>query len=246
MQKYIAKINLITPWHLSVTNLNSSNAYFAISLSNPNFFGKRLGALLKLLDENFNKVMILTSGYLYRYHYMTMNNCNESAAAQVSVLEEEKYISQELGNYTHFLSKENFLLTTWIEHYSTAEFKSSLDKTRYFYKNNLLFKKELYTAAITFLEYKWIRMTAECGGENFINEQNIQNCIDFFLEEIAMFDYLGQNGFNIQVYPGVMQVLNDISNGKFPDAPQALQRRVNVEVKLSKIGNKSMLQKNMW
>lgn len=234
MRRHVAKVALITPNHFQILDFKNSNAFLAISLSNPNFYGKKLGALFKFLDENFEKIIVLTPGYLYRYYYILLNGLNENQAKEMAIFEEEQYIKTELAVYSHFFSKQQFSFQTWTQNYNSKEFQLSLENIQAFYDTTPKLKEKMHTASVDFLRRKFADKI-----EPMITDNNIRTCINFFIEEAAMVYYLITNGFNILVYPGAMpEFFMDISNREFNNAPKNLESLIHLEVKLTRIGRR--------
>ena len=58
-------------------------------------------------------------------------------------------------------------------------------------------------------------------------------CCKYLLEEIAVFNVLSEQGWRVELYPGSeLNALVEVAKGKFPDVPQGLKNRINVELKI--------------
>lgn len=239
MRKATVEVGYITPNTYTLSDLKNKNVHCCISLSNPNFYGKRLGAILEFLNKNFKKVLIITPGYLYRHNYKIINSCDENKALELSLNDEEKYLSQELADYKELIQHEKFTISSWEEHFITDEFENSASEVLSFYNKNTLFKDEIEKIALDFLKHNKFLKNRDNLNKDLASECNKKYSIDFILEEIAFFNYLSIKGFEVQLYPGVMlRVLNDIVTNKFIDAPVGLKARINIPVKLKRVGNR--------
>jgi tRNA-dependent cyclodipeptide synthase len=129
-------------------------AYCCVSLSNPNYYNKRLDAVIKFLVSNFSESLIITSGLLYRKHYELFNGDNKELSLKQALDAESNYINEELkpalqkydGYKIHFLK--------WSELYNDPCYKLSYEKVNDFYRANDVFRNSINNTARLFIEKK--------------------------------------------------------------------------------------------
>lgn len=239
-RKYNVKVAKILPEGLSLEEVREQSAYFIVSLSNPNHYGKRLGAILQFLDAHFDKVLVLTSGFLYRYNFMIANGGDYDRALQGALSEEEAYFCEELAPYAHILNQDKFCVSRWSDYVVLDEWQCSYQEVKTFFETDSLFKHKLEETATTFLSES--RYLKEHGDQslNYFSHANVQHALYFLLEESAMFDYLVKVGYRVCLYPGTFPAaINDILCGYHPLAPTHLKNRIHVKLRVSRCGRKN-------
>ncbi len=233
MRKYYAVANRILPVNLTIDEINNQNAYCGLSLSNPNYYGKRLEAILKYLIKQFKKSILITSGYLYRYNYMLAGH-DEKQSINLAIKEEKEYIDNQLMKYKSLIDDKRINLTTWFDYIGTDAFNQSLREINHFYNNNEIFSEKISYIASNYVDAKRSSQTIRVPTIDAINISK-----NFLLEEIVIFNIMLKRGYRVEIYPGViMPVLDDIINGEFSDAPPQLKERISIELKVKKKGTK--------
>lgn len=95
MRKHVARIKSVWPKDEKVESICIRKAYCGVSLSNPNYYGARLNAIVDFLLSNFEESLVITGGYLYRYHYRLF--ClDDDTALKLAMEKETGFINNEL------------------------------------------------------------------------------------------------------------------------------------------------------
>jgi len=232
LRKHFAKANAIYPKYLNEIELYNKTAY--ISLLNPNYSGKRLLAILNYLATHFKDPLMITAGYLYRYHYEMYTGCKQEAI-ELALAAEKKYIETQLYPALKATSLESTIkLSDWQSQLDLNEFKQSRDTLQHFYEHNSSFKLEIQTMAKNFIEKQY----SQADNFRISKTDAIQCSINFLLEESMLFDCLINRGYEIDIYPGKhVTALNDIGS-RYPDAPIGLRDRTVIELTIHRVGRK--------
>lgn len=232
-RRYNVQVTKILPDRLQLKDTIEQGVHFGISLYNPNHYGKRLGAVLRFLDQHFSKVMILTSGLLYRHNFMITNGGDYNCALQKSLLEEEIYLREELEPHRSIWEQDKFKVSQWSDYMAQDGWQRSYQEVKVFIEQDLLFKQKLLETAKKFLiESRYIKAHSDPTQEH-LSDANIQHALNFMLEESAMFDYMVKIGYPVCVYPGTfLPAINDILQGDHPGAPEGLRQRIYLELEI--------------
>ncbi|MBX9702565.1 MAG: hypothetical protein K2X39_00280 [Silvanigrellaceae bacterium] len=235
MRKHFAQIRSGS-FDPGIDKFFNKKAYCGISLSNPNYHGKRLSAVLFFLSDFFYRTLLITTGYIYRHHYRLISE-TEKIALLKSEEAEQLYIEEHLLPQIKQLSLEKkFEIVTWKEIYDTEEFKKYHEEVLHFYESNPSFKNDINQFAFNFIEKKM-----EQGTEFKVNQEfAIKASIDFLLEETSVFNTLtSARGYEVDVYPGKhIPALNNIKS--YVDCPKGLKNRIPVEISIHRVGRKSV------
>ena len=235
MRKYYAKISSVWPKTNDSMSKCSRNAYCGISLTNPNFYGNRLRAILKFLAENFEKTLLVTSGYLYRHHYRLYHE-SEELSLNYALEKERAYIENELIPALDELGNDGIKLNfvRWEEIFLMNEVQFAHEKLLDFHNEDQLFNKSISELAQNFVLAK---TSKGCRPICCSESKAIQLSIDFLLEETSVFNYLVEQNYKTDVYPGIALPALRALQGK-NSAPVGLRERCVIELALLKRGSK--------
>jgi tRNA-dependent cyclodipeptide synthase len=234
MRKHVARIKAIWPSDQNIAQLLDQKAYCGISLSNPNYSGKRLEAVINFLSDQFSSFILVTGGHLYRYHYRLFHQDMEIALLHALEVE-QKYVNEHLRpTLNKMFISEKVKVLSWSEIILMREFKISLTEVINFYNKELIFHSDINKIANDFIKKQMsLHKVFTCS----IVEAK-QLSINFLLEELAVFDLLVKKGYLVDVYPGVnVTAIRDIK--KFADAPKGLLKRISIELTIHRTGSSS-------
>jgi hypothetical protein len=109
------------------------------------------------------------------------------------------------------------------------EYKTSQAQINALYARHAVFRAAVQTDAYAFVKRQKKRKATFAVDD----ERAIDLCSRYILEEVAVFSALALQGCTVELYPGPeLEVLVDISRGMYPDVPDGLKQRINVEVRI--------------
>lgn len=239
MRKHIAKVSAVWP---NLTNndlspLYAKKAYSGLSLSNPNYFGDRLLAVIRFLGTHFNSSLLITTGYVYRLHYQLYFQDKDTALNHALENENDYFKNELLPALSESDLSHKIKTVRWYDLYNTKKFQESLSEIQIYYSNELSFKDEIDSIAKAFIRSK-LKNTKRsfCCSE----DTAIQLSIEFLLEESAVFNLIALDGYTVDVYPGVaIPILKDINC--YMDPPSGLKQRKIIELSIQRRGRKKKL-----
>ncbi len=199
------------------------------SFANPNFYGRRLKAIIEFLLNSCNKIKLVTPGHLYRHCYISNKAATESVRLQLALEYEKKYITQNIEPLSHLLDTPQFEVTTWSSIISTEEYKEQYRQIFDYCHTTEHFNDALNQTVQNF---------AQRGNEQPTQELRAGYKL-FILEELAFFATMAKKGFPVVAYPGSSVGLDCITTkfhteNKYPHAPDYLQKVAYILMQLSK------------
>lgn len=218
--------------HDSIEQMFSQKRCFmGVSLSNPAFYDGQFCSIIDWINIRFSKCLIVIGDYLNR-HNAEIFDLSTITGYKGKLIQGNIFKSESLP-YIHNFPKDKFVVKGWKEILTSQEYCDSRKSIDQFYFNNDLFRNSVNQIA---KEYISRQLKKNIKRKVSLPEALSLSTV-YLLEEIAVFDSLVKQGWNIEVYPGQdLPVLRDIIHGIYPDAPETLKGRVNIELNLSRKG----------
>lgn len=204
--------------------------YLGISIDNPVFYGSSLEALLLWTAGKFDRSLVIIGDYLRRHNEHIFNGLTGPAAESAALLAGDLFL-QKTSSVLRKFTEPQFQLVRWKDCLQSNEYKSSkaiLDKL---FTSDEAFRASVQKDALAFIR----RLKKRNQPLKTSAEESIEISSMYLLEEIAVFSALSEQGWNVELYPGPeLRVLVEIANGNYPDVPDGLKKRINVELSIGK------------
>lgn len=231
MTKKKIKILNVTP-ETQKGKIFNRNCFIAISLTNKFFYGEKLNIILNYLFENFHNCLILIADDLYR-HNVSIEKKKYGQEALEEARKMGRIFKAELQSKLKIYPDHKFIVKHWIEFTDRADYRISKRLLEDLMLNNSTFNKSIINTANEYLD----RLMSRIDIDKNRREECLHHSIEFLLEEMAVYNLVVKDGFEIDIYPGsYLPVLHDISKGIYRNSPKFLAHKVNVEIKLVKKG----------
>lgn len=226
----------IVPNSNTLESVRSLNSFILISFSNPRFYGRKLEKVVEFAYNNSNKVLILTTGYLYRHSYVTINPLCPDHSLKLAKLFERRYVQSEIDRilpsypcdlevkYWEELSQssayQNELLVMHQLYDRLPKFKAQVDHfTEAYILNSPIIRKQLVSQAI----------------KDAILQVNRRKGVLFILEEIAMIAHLTKNGYPVWIYAGlVFPIFEQLISGEFDTDYDGFKHSIQIALELTR------------
>lgn len=236
---YIVNGYSVTPSPHTLKNIRDKFAVIYISFANPKFYGRKMETIVNFANENFDNVMILSSGQLYRHSYVGIQPVESDLATGLALAYERRYIREELTKFQPLFDSGKFQLRRWVEFCYSAEFAAEEKKMRRLYESSPSVRAEIDEFSQSFLLNTPAlkrQIIPPTQTSNFL-KLNKESGIQFILEELAMMALLAENGYPVILYPGtIFSLLGDLIAGKYPLAPEGLRKSIQLTVDLKRMG----------
>lgn len=219
-----------TPSICEAELLGYKQCYMGISLDNPVFCGKSLQALLLWTVERFDKCLVIVGDHLSRFNGQILDGLDGDEAIEAALDLGDSFIRRTSDIFSQ-LSDGKVQLTRWKQHLESKEYKESRAVLGDLFASDADFRASIEKDAFAFVR-RHTRRNHRLAVEM---EDAIRLSCEYLLEEIAVFSALSEQGWNVELYPGPeLSVLVDIAKGRYPNIPQGLKQRINVELKICK------------
>ncbi len=202
--------------------------YLGISLDNSIFEASSLLALLLWTVRNFDQCLVVVGDYLCRFNEYILNGLAHDEAIKVAYGLGDSFIDRT-SEFFRQLPKGRTRLTRWKSHLETNEYKKSRAMLDELFASDSAFRASIEKEASSFAR----RQTKRNRTLAVTIEEAIRLSSEYLLEEIAVFSALSEQGWQVELYPGPeLQVLVDITKGKYSPVPEGLKKRINVELRI--------------
>jgi len=202
--------------------------YLGISIDNPVFYGRSLQALLSWAMDNFDQSLVVIGDYLRRYNEQIFNGLQGDKAVKASQDAGDLFILQTSRLFEK-LDKEKLTVSRWKPCLETDVFKKSKAAIDDLFNSDPNFKTAVTRDAFSFAK----RQARQKRTLAIPMEDAIELSSQYLMEEIAVFNALSEQGWNVELYPGPeLRVLVEIAKGKYSHIPQGLRKRINVELQI--------------
>jgi tRNA-dependent cyclodipeptide synthase len=200
----IQKICPIIPKNeLIVTNKNSM---LAISINSPATMGNKISAIFDFLNKRgLTEINLMIADSLYKYTAMIKHQCNEQEGRKIA-LEHSEHLKQF---YIKHMSDDerpyrlNFYPSSVIE--KDENFPVLYENLWNLFETHAEFRQSV----LSFSQYYFARALNTCF-ESADSHDFSNYAYQYLIEELAIFAILNQRGFNVLIYPGVIQTIYDI------------------------------------
>lgn len=200
--------------------------YMGISLDNPVFDGESLAALLLWAVEKFDTCLVVAGDYLRRHNEYILNGMDNLQAEKSALDAGDEFIERTKDLFDK-LPEGKVRIIRWRDCLAFDEYSKSKAALDSLFAESDGFKAAVRKDAISFVE----RQTQRNRKLAVSQEEAIAVSCEYLLEEIAVFSALSSKGRHVELYPGSeLEVLVEISSGKFSNIPQGLRNRINVEL----------------
>ena len=203
--------------------------YLGISLANPVFNKSNLNAMLLWASANFKQCLVVIGDDLCRFNQKILYGLSDDQCLKEARAGGDEFIENNSAVFNQF-SAGAVKVTRWGEHITGDLYQMSSELLESIFIADPEFRSLVESDAISFVE----RQKKNNAEFAVTEDEAIELCCKYLLEEIAVFNVLSQQGWQVELYPGAeLNVLARVAMGKFPDVPQGLKNRINIELKIS-------------
>ena len=226
------KVLSVQPASARESFTTARKCFVAVSM-NSDFFQKYWGQLLfQYINERFEECVVLIADELHRFDLTMLNGSGASEA-----LAGARGMGDAMEPGIRTMIPEGgtctFKVVRWRELSADPRASQSLAALQALTTSSVNFSSALERTAHEYLK------RVQAKGALF--KLPLKECLElsraFILEELACYNVLAEDGYCVDIYPGTyLPVLDDIAQGKIPEAPAGLKSKINVRVRTVKTG----------
>ena len=205
-------------------------AYLGISLKNSIFWEEGFEQILAWASANFDSCLIVVADYLHRHNEQILHGTSEEQSIKTALELGAKYTEQLLPKLAKF-PNQKFKIVHRKDLLNQEKYQKSADYLNEFYLKNTKFKDSIDKSATHFISRQ-----QERGVKFEVTEsEGIDLSIKYLLEEMAVFDILVAQNWQVEIYPGTqLPVLKEIAKGDFENISEYLQKRIFIGLNAAK------------
>lgn len=210
--------------------LTNNNSILGISVNSPATTGNKISAIFDFLNKRgLTDINLLIGDSLYKYTAMIKHRCDEHHG-KIIALEQSEYLMKYY--ITHVTDCErpyrlNFILSSNIE--KEKDFHIFHENLWSLFENNSDFRRTV----LNFSQYYFSRAFDVSSGPA-IDDDFSKYAYKYLIEELAIFAILNQRGFNILIYPGVIQTIYDVITMDHPYLSKLFENYVFVSLRITR------------
>ena len=222
--RYRTMITHVAPARLRDSVDKLDRCVLGVSLGGSNaatFHGAKLEAIVRWIAARATRCCVLVGDSLGRISL----EVREGMAPQVAEYEARAlgrhYVAETEAIFRHYTSEHiTFEFRYGTEYADHPNFYPYLDNVRATYQQNAAFRETTHAFAGEYLT----RTARSLGqGEAGLSERWQQIAREYLLEEIALFACFAADGWPALVYPGSIDSIVEVAEGRFPALPAPLQ-----------------------
>lgn len=199
-----------------------------ISMSNPTFWRSSIYELLAWQAQHFNVTLLVIGDYLHRHNELMLAGATEGEAAKAALHKGEAFL-EHLSLYNTDFNAKSFARLRWQEISAKPAFASALQKFEQLCHTNTKVCESLKSTAQSFVSSR---------DETFSEteaEAAVQHSLNYLLEELAAFEVLAQEGWEVLAYPGrQLPFFHQLVNNELGELDLALRQCAFIELSVQK------------
>lgn len=221
------KIAHIHPASETIESVSGRGGFLGVSVSNPIMATEKIEFLLRWAGSRFPRLGVLVGDFIER-HNLLIETVGDMAAAERLAEMRSIPVIQAFERARAGLSDVCFEIITAKSIFDSIRFRDVHSTIVSHFKQNLDFNVTVLADVNRYIS-RCEKRGQFVGNREFC----IQNCVNYVLEELAIFAILVEQGLSVQLYPGRhLQTLSKLSNRHIVSPVFGLNELVCVDLSL--------------
>jgi len=221
---YRALVSQVAPAHLRDSVNQLERCVLGVSLGGSNaldFHGAKLEAIVRWIAARASHCCVLVGDSLGRISLEVREGLAPDIAEREARALGQRYAAETEAMFRRYTtSKVRFELRYGTEYAEHKSFRRHLQEVRALYQHHDAFQALVHS----FGGYYVARTARSLGNcEVGLNPRWQRLAHDYLLEEIALFACLAEDGWPVLVYPGSIDSIIEVAEGRFPSLPAPLR-----------------------
>ena len=226
--KYKASIRDRIPHDIKDRMQTIDNCILGVSMGNPSFAPSKLVGITDWINNNFTNCKVLVGDSLYRLTLqISQQYDNEKEALHKALFMGQKFIHEQRVLFDRHSKTCDFEFILASEIQQQRDYQVYYEDICDLYNTDKIFHHSVISFAQTFIGRRIDNPSQE-------QEKECMLSVSYLLEELAIFSCLIKGGYPIMVYPGSIDVLIEIAEGKHPSLPPSLQKLMYISLFLKR------------
>ncbi|MBU2898094.1 tRNA-dependent cyclodipeptide synthase [Vibrio hepatarius] len=231
-KRYRTEVSRVYPSDKRSSFHELESCFLGISLSNHHFTPLKLEAVLKWISKRFDSCTLLVGDSIHRLNLIHLSSSlTEQACLDQALDMGRQYIEQAQVIIDRLNLPTTFQFIRCSEIQTTDLYMSYYQSLQALYSEELSFKNSVISSAIQFQKIAPVAIT------KIEDTPQVQNSIQYFLEEFAIFACLFDQKLPVMLYPGAFTILDEVVDGQHPQAPSALRDLIIVSLRFKGISS---------
>lgn len=219
---YRALVNRAAPARIRSSLDGLDLCMLGVSLGGGNasaFHGARLEAVVRWMASRARRCSVLVGDSLARISLQVRGGMDPETAEREARVLGQRYAAETEALFRHYSSEAvSFEFKFGTEYAKHPCFETYLDNVWALYRNDAAFQQLVHGFADKYLE-----RTARSIGEARVNLRWQLLAREYLIEEIALLACLAKDGWTTLVYPGSIDSIIEIAEGRYPALPEPLK-----------------------
>lgn len=232
---YRTQVTRVAPVHTRNAVDKLDRCVLGVSLGGSNaasFQGAKLESLIRWIAARARHCCVLVGDNLGRISVEVREGLPPEQAEREARALGQRYIAETEALFRRYCSDEvTFEFKLGSEYAQHPDFGPYLDNVRAQYDNDAAFQQLVHGFAGQYLE-----RTARSVGRDAVppSERCQRLAREYLLEEVALFACFAADGWSTLVYPGSINSISEIAEGRFPTLPAPLKALQFISLKLDR------------
>lgn len=230
--RYKAAMHKVAPASATHFGDKGNRAMLGVSLGNANFEGARLEASLEWISERYDHCALVLGDSVYRLTLMLLEGICEEDARIKALAAGQEFAREWAPLLRQFSGRCTFEILPFSQIEGREGFAGYRDALHALSRDNAEFGASVEAFADLYLG----------RGDKLDNPYAVDAetagtiARDYLLEEAALFCLLQEDGWPVLIYPGSIDSIADLCEGRFPGTPEPLTRLAFLSLALRKRG----------
>lgn len=222
--RYKAQLAKVSPAQFDISQ--HRKCMLGISLGTHNIEGARLEAVLEWISANCHHCAVVVGDSVYRLTLQLQGVSADDALAQ-ALADGRAFEATYAPLFRQYAAKCRFEWLPLSEVASHANFPQHMRTLEALYASDRNFQQSVQGFARAYLHR---------GEEREVSPEALATTRTYLIEESALFACLREQDWPVLVYPGSIDSIVDLCEGKFPGAPEPLSRLAFVALEVKRKG----------
>lgn len=231
--RYKASFASVAPKRAAYFEFGGDRCMLGVSLGNANFEGARFEATVEWISERFDHCAVVVGDSVYRLTLQLLEGLDPAAARTKAITAGADFARAYTGVLAQFGGKCSFEILPFSTVEQQPNFAGHLERLQAMAQSDAAFARSVTDFADLYLG-RGNKLETTPHAVDAATAQRIAH--DYLIEESALFCCLEEMGWPVLVYPGSIDSIAQLCEGKFADTPEPLKRMAFLSLDLRKRG----------